>query len=474
MRLTGFIGPSYVARSVNFDCQRCINLYPELNEIGTGKEREVACLVSTPGLATFVNLGDGPTRGSYVASNGRAFVASGDKLFEIFADGTSLEIGSLLTELGHVSISDNGIHLFVVDGVNGYTVQFSDNAFAVVADPNWKGANQVSYLGGFFIFDRPNSDEFYLSELDSTTISTVSRASEANADPIAGHITNTQEVWMFNDRTTEIYFLAGTDNVLERVEGAFLEVGCAARFSIAKISQSIFWLGKDESGHGVVFRSQGFQPQRISTHAVEIAIQGYANIADAIAFTYQEDGHYFYVLNFPTANTTWVFDTSTNLWHERVFTNQGQFERHRANSHIFAFGKHLVCDYANGKVYHLSRSKFTDDGNAITRRRIAPHITSELKRVFYSSFQLDMETGVGLDGIQLGTDPQVMLRFSNDGGHSWSSENWKSAGKIGQTKRRAKWNRLGSARDRVFEITITDPVKIVLLGAEIQTEVGAS
>ncbi len=474
MRFTGFVGPSYVARSVNFDCQRCINLYPELNEIGTGKEREVACLVSTPGLATFVNLGDGPTRGSYVASNGRAFVVSGDKLFEIFANGTSSEIGSLITSLGQTSISDNGIHLFVVDGPNGYTFKFDDNTFSTVADPNWKGANQVSYIGGFFIFDRPDSDEFYLSELDSVVISTVSRASEANADPIAGHITNSQEVWVFNDRTTEIYFLAGTDNVLERVEGAFIEIGCAARFSVAKMAHSIFWLGKDESGSGIVYRSQGSQPQRISTHAVEIAIQGYADISDAVAFTYQEKGHYFYVLNFPTANTTWCYDTSTNLWHERVFTNQGQFERHRANSHIFAFGKHLVGDYANGNVYEFSSEIYSDFGNAITRRRISPHITSELKRIFYSSFQLDMETGVGLDGIQLGTDPQVMLRFSNDGGHTWSNENWKSAGKIGQTKRRAKWSRLGSSRDRVFEITITDPVKVVLLGAEIQTEVGAN
>lgn len=491
MRFTGFIGPSYVARSVNFDCQRCINLYPELNEIGTGKEREVACLVSTPGLSLFANLGAGPTRGSYVASNGRTFIVSGDKLYEIFADGTSVERLPLTTSLGQVSMADSGNYLAVVDGsLVGKFLKFSDNSVSDIPFPSeinfipFKGCHQLLFQDDYFIFLHKDTNDFFRSDSskspvigeNETTINDLNfYESNGSPDKIIGFISDHRDLWVCNEKSIEIFFNSGDiNNTFQRVEGAFVEVGLVAPFSLAKMNHSVFWLGRDEGGSGIVYRSQGYQPQRISTHAVEIAIQGYADISDAVAFTYQEDGHYFYVLNFPTANTTWCFDTSTNLWHERVYTNQGQFERHRANSHIFAFGKHLVGDYANGNVYVLSGDIYSDYGDAITRRRISPHITSELKRIFYHSFQLDMETGVGLDGIQLGTDPQVMLRFSNDGGHSWSNENWKSAGKIGQTKWRTKFNRLGSSRDRVFEITITDPVKVILLGAELQTEVGSN
>lgn len=466
MRFPGFIGPSYQLNSVNVDCQRCINLYPEINETGFGKEKEVASLVATPGLSLLVNIGDNPTRGMWYSSTGKLFVAVGNKLYYVNSSWSATELGTLTTLSGPVSMADNGVSLMVVDGPNGYVVTMATNVFAQVTDPDFPGADQVTYQDGYFIFNYLGS--FFISGLNDVTFDALDiQESEGNPDNVVGVISNYRDLWIFNDQTTEVFYNSGdADFPFERNQGAFIETGCAAAFSIAKINNTVLWLGKDDKGAGIVYMAVGFKPQRISTHAVETAIRGYGDLSDSKAWTYQENGHYFYALNFTNADTTWVYDTTTGLWHERAYTNNGALERHRADCHAYAYSTHVVGDYQNGKLYALSSSVYSDNSVEITRRRVAPHLSSGLKRVFYNSFQLDIETGTGLDGTVQGTDPQAILQFSDDGGHSWSNEKWVSFGKIGQTKKRAIWRRLGQSRDRVYRVTITDPVKVTIIGAE--------
>jgi len=454
------------------DCQRCINLYPEMNEVGRGKETEVAALLSTPGLRLLLTLTGGVCRGTYTASNGEVFAVGGTKLYRISSAWVATELGTLSTSAGPVSMKDNGLQLVVVDNPNGYVWTFATSVFAQITDTDWPGAKQVTYQDGYFIILKPDSGKFYISNLNGVTFELLEFAtSEGNPDLLVGMVSDHRELWLFNERTTEVFFNSGNaDFPFERVQGAFIEHGCAAGFSIAKLNNSTYWLGKDEHGHGIVYRATGYSPDRISTHAVELAIQGYANISDAVAYVYQQEGHDFYVLNFPAANTTWVFDAKTGQWHERAFLNDGNFERHRANSHALAHGLHIVGDYANGKIYELSTTTYSDDGAAIRRQRVAPHISSGGKRVSYIEFLLDIETGVGLDGITQGTDPQCMLEFSDDGGHTWSNEKWVSIGKIGNRHKRAKWTRLGVSRDRVFSVSFSDPVKITLIGADLEME----
>lgn len=468
MRFPGFIGPSYQKNSVNVDCQRCINLYPEINETGFGKEKEVASLVATPGLSLLVSTGDGPTRGMWYSSTGKLYVASGNKLYYISSSWVKTELGTLTTLSGPISMADNGVSLVVVDGTNGYVVTMASAAFAQITDPDFPGADQVTYQDGYFIFNQPDSGSFFISGLNDVTFDALDIAeSEGNPDNVVGVLSDHRDLWIFNENSVEVFYNSGNvDFPFERNQGAFIEHGCAARFSIAKMNNTVFWVGKDDKGSGIVYMAAGFKPQRISTHAVENAIRGYGDISGAVAWSYQENGHHFYCLNFTSANTTWVYDTSTNLWHERVYTTQGSFERHRADNHAYAYSTHVVGDYENGNLYSLSSSVYSDNGAEITRRRVAPHLSSGMKRVFYNSFQLDIETGTGLDGTTQGTDPQAILEFSDDGGHSWSNEKWMSFGKIGQTKKRAIWRRLGQSRDRVFRVTITDPVKVVIIGAE--------
>jgi len=230
----------------------------------------------------------------------------------------------------------------------------------------------------------------------------------------------------------------------------------------------------------MVFRADGYSPVRISTHAVEHALQDYVRagitIADAVAFTYQEDGHTFYVLNFPTAKATWVYDSSTQLWHERGTWDESstQYEAWRPQSHCFAFNKHLVGDRALGTIYEMSLDNYTDAGGGVLRRmRRTPHVTVEQESLFYHKFQIELETGLGLSSGQ-GDDPQAMVRWSDDGGQTWGHEHWVSAGKQGDYSARAIWRRLGRGRNRVFEVVVTDPIPWRMIQAYLSVTRGTS
>lgn len=476
MRLEGFVGPSYTLQTVNYDCQRCINLYPEVDESGFGKEKEVMALLWTPGLSLLAALGDGPIRGQYRASNGTYYVASGDKIYRVSSDFTSTEIGSLNTETGRVNFADNGTTLMFVDGEDAYQSTLGSSTISMLVDPAFGSATHITFLNSRFIVNSLGTGRFYWSDLLSTTFDPLSFATaEGSPDNLVALISDKQNLWLWGPDSIEVWYDTGDAiNTFARQQGAYIEYGTDAPNSPCLLKNTFFWLSRDENGNGMVYAAEGFQPRRISTHAVEFAIQGYANIEDAETWTYQQAGHYFFVLNFPTADTTWVFDTATNLWHERVYTQMGSFERHRANSHAFVFNKHIVGDYENGNLYELSQSVYTDNGNPITRQRVTPHLTAGLKEVFYSSFQLDAEMGVGADGGVQGENPQAMLQWSDDGGHSWSNELWRSFGRIGKRNHRAIWRRLGKSRDRVFKLTITDPVKVAIIGAQFEAEAGVS
>jgi outer membrane protein assembly factor BamB len=340
---------------------------------------------------------------------------------------------------------------------------------------DFPGAVTVGYLDGYFIFQEPNSQKFWTSELlDGTQIDPLSFASaEGMPDNLISLFVDHREVWLFGTQSVEVWYNAGdTPFPLARIQGAVNELGCAATFSVAKMDNSLFWLGSDARGQGIVFRANGYTGQRISTHAVEYAIQSYGTISDAIAFTYQQDGHAFYVLTFPTAQKTWVFDVATGAWHERAGFANGQFIRHRANCQTFFNNQVVVGDFQNGKIYAYDLDVFADDNlpqKWLRSWRALPTGQNNLKRTAQHALQLECETGVGLVTGQ-GNDPQVILRFSDDGGHTWSNEKWAGMGKMGNYGFRAFWRRLGMTdklRDRVYEVSGTDPVKIAILGAEL-------
>jgi hypothetical protein len=354
------------------------------------------------------------------------------------------------------------------------------NGFTAFGYNSVEKATHIVWIDGYFIVNQGGTNKFYVSDLKGFNIDTLSFTSAEGApDVIVGLISNQRDLWVFGERSIEVYTNTGNaDFPFERIPGGFLEVGCAAGYSVAKIDGTILWLGRSNEGQGQVFAARGMTPQRVSTHAIEQAIASYSNPSTATAYTYESKGHKFYVLNFDEA--TWVYDLSTGLWHERAYTSEGNLVRHRAGTCAYSSkaGVHLVGDHQNNKLYVMRDGYYLDDEDPITRLRSTPHVSSGLDRVFCPKFQVDMDVGVGLDGGGQGSDPQVMLDWSDDGGHTWSSEIWAALGRviggIGEFKTRVIWRRLGSFRDRIFRLKVTDPVKVTLLSAEIDVEKGSS
>jgi hypothetical protein len=448
-----------------------VNLFPEIVPEG-GKEP--AFLNRAPGLNFQVAVGTGPIRGLW-AYGDYMYVVSRDKLYKVDSSYTVTLLGTVSGTTGPVSMADNGTQLFVACNGPSYIYNATTGVFQQITDPDFPGAVTVSYLDGYFVFNEPNSQKIWVTALlDGTSVDPLDFASaEGSPDGVVGVLAAYRQLWVFGTNSVEVWYNSGgADFPLSRIEGAFNELGCAAAFSIAKMDNSIFWLGQDARGEGIVYKANGYTGQRISTHAVEWQIQQYSDISDAIGYTYQQDGHSFYVLIFPTANTTWVYDAATQAWHERAGFSAGQFTRHRSNCQVFFNSKVMVGDYENGNVYAFDLDDFSDNGDIqkwLRSWRALPTGQNNLKRTTQHGMQLDCETGVGLNDGQ-GSDPQVMLRWSDDGGHTWSNEHWVSIGKIGQYGKRAIWRRLGMTlklRDRVYEVSGTDPVKIDIMGAEL-------
>jgi hypothetical protein len=373
-------------------------------------------------------------------------------------------------------MSDNGTQLFVACDGPSYIYNSQTHEFAQISDSDFAGAGTVGYLDGYFVFNEPNSQKIWVTALlDGSSVDPLDFASaEGSPDGVVGIIVDHRELWVFGTNSVEVWYNSGNaDFPLTRIQGAFNEIGCAAPYSIAKMDNGLFWLGKDARGQGIVYRANGYTGQRISTHAVEWQIQQYGNLSDAIGYTYQQDGHSFYVLIFPSANTTWVYDVATQAWHERAGFANGEFTRHRSNCQAFFNNNVMVGDYENGNIYSFDLDDYSDNGSIqkwLRSWRALPTGQNNLKRTAHHSLQLDCETGVGVDGSVQGSDPQVMLRWSDDGGHTWSNEHWVSIGKLGEYYRRAIWRRLGMTlklRDRVYEVSGTDPVKIAIMGAEL-------
>ena len=298
---TPILGSTYVARSVNAADARMINLFPEVvPEAG----KEPAFLMRAPGLRRVTTVGTGPIRGMWDLG-AYLYVVSGSKFYKLDANYNATEIGTV-AQYGPVSMSDNGAQIFIAANPEGYIYNTNTGVFQQITDPDFPGAVTVGFLDGYFVFNEPNSQKVWVTALyDGLSVDALEFASaEGSPDRLVGLIVSNLEVWLLGANSVEVWYDAGLlDFPLQRIQGAFNELGCVAPYSLAKMDNSVFWLGRDARGYGIVYKSNGYVGQRISTHAVEWKIQQYADLSDAIAYTYQQDGHSFYVLIFPTANT---------------------------------------------------------------------------------------------------------------------------------------------------------------------------
>lgn len=464
----GLVGGSNKERSLPFDAQETINLFPVVNDSGQGKE--VSALYGTPGMSLFTTAGNGVIRGVFSAAGGRAFAVSGNALYEIDSGATATSRGTLSTSAGTVTMDENGSQLAICDGTSVYIFTYATNAFAIVSDVDLPASGTLCFLDGYFIISKNASGAFYISSLyDGTAWAALDFATaESSPDNLVRVFNGLGQLWLFGNKTTEIWSnVGGSGFPFERINGAKMEVGCVAKHSVVNMGSSLVWLGQDNKGYGIIYKASGFTPQRISTHAIEYKLQQIADLSNLTAYAYQQDGHTFYVLTGTGLDTTLVFDEQTGLWHERAYLNsEGNFEIQLAANHMFAFNKHLVGDRTSGKIYELSLSVYTDDGAEIKRKRVFAHVGEEGQRFKINSFRVDFERGVGLTSGQ-GSAPVAALRTSKDGGRSYSSEYTASIGALGVRLPSCEWRRLGYYELFTAELTISDPVKIAIAGAYI-------
>jgi hypothetical protein len=511
VEIPGFCGGAFELPSKNIDAQRCLNLIPERTESGNAKAPIV--LLNSPGFEVLVNayefVGGSSVdliRGLYVTSDNRMIMVGDDEVF-VFPDFDDLSTAAIVGYLdktgeqgyGPVTIVDNGQILFIQSWGNIYTWDLP--TLGGLAAPTWltDGFTHIVFQTSFLIINSTLSGgerQMYSSPqdwngtdawniLDTVTMSTT-------PDPIIGIIGLGKDTWVFSKSRYEIWYYSGTLNFpFEPNVSLAYNIGLAAPYSLAITQNSLFWLGSGSDGFGKVYMNEAYQAKRISTNGLEAEIKSYSTITDARGETYQDIGHAYYCLTFPSASKTWVYDLSTGLWHERAsFEINGYALKQWRVQGTVNFGNRIV-GFDNSQeacIVEVKNDVYTEPIPAsetvtqILRLRSCPHIYSGLNRVFYSRFQVDMETGVGISSTEespdyddtQGYDPQMKMRYSNDGGYTWSNFLLGGIGKIGERLKRVIWNRLGSARDRVFEISISEPVPIRIMGGWISFKKGTN
>ncbi len=433
-----------------------VNVYPRAS---TGGKYQFN-LINTPGLAFFCELPTFPVLGMH-NNKGRVFAVTPSKMYEIFKDGRFKELGDVDLK-GRVVMEDNGIQVVVVDGYKGFYYDGNTNEVSQITHDAFYPASTVTYQDGYFLFDRKGTGQFFISELLDVDFDPLDFATaEGQPDPLVAILSDHREIFLFGTETIEVWYNSGaSDFPFERNQGAFIEKGCGARYSVAKQNNTVYFIGSDL----MVYQMTGYTPIRISNHAVEKTLKN-VGLNDAFAYTYQDEWHLFYVLTIPSKDITWCYDISTGAWHVR---QSYQFGRHQSNNAIFFDSKTLVGDFKNGRIYQMSVNFYTDDGEPVIREFVLPTVNNGREFLTVDSLEFDMGTGVGLVRGQ-GNDPELRVYFSKDSGKTYS-ENFKRGriGKVGEYLTRAKVNRFGAARQFTFKVEISDPIPIDIGGAWIE------
>jgi hypothetical protein len=508
-----FVGGSDQTANPYQDAQICVNWFPELSPSKAAKE--VAGLLGAPGLIQVAAAPGGgapgfstsmtawpqpssvtnlPVRGSWVLPGWtQALVVIGNTCFlaTIITPGSNStpgvlelsKVGTLATVQGPVSIRDNDIGGFavIVDGPYGYFYNISQQTLAQIEDPAWLGANTVCYIDGWWIFNQPGTQTFYTNypQYGEAFNGSYYALKDAMSDKLMGVWESKEELWLIGERSTEIWYDAGgTYFPFQRLVGTPLQVGCKAVYSIARLvsqgQEGLIWLGRSERGENIVVKTQGFGHQVISTPAVSNAIAQYTVTSDAIGYTYEEGAHEFYVLLFPTADATWVYDATMPpalAWTQRLSYDPyaGQFHRHRSNCFMNFGGMRVVGDYQNGALYQLTRAAQNDAGWPLVARRRSPYIWNKenRERVFMASLQVDFAPGQG-QSAGLGSNPQANLRISRDYGTTYGPVNQSPMGPMGDYTNRCMWRKLGFSRGAVAEVEVIAPVNRDIVGVTLR------
>lgn len=465
MPIVPLFGLGQQGKSPTVTAQRHLNLYAEVTQAG---DKSQVAFYGTPGLTLFASFGDTPIRGAIEVGD-LAYVVHRGVFWELNAAGAKTNRGTIGTTSGRVSMAYNGTQVGLVDGTDFYVYTVATHAFAQVTTNLISAPIDITFQDGYGVLGFADGKFQITASYDFTTLDALDYATaESNPDGMLRTLADHGELVLAGEKTTEFWGNTGAqDFPYGNQRGSTLEFGLVAPWSLVKYNDSLVGLFKNAMGQCQVMVMAGHALRKISSQEMDSNINGYSSVGDATAFSYMLGGHPMYQLNFPAAGKSWLYDASTDLWSPLECGLNGA--RHRGEIMFDYLGEQRVTDYATGDVYTLDPQAYTDNGSPIVREIVGKHFFNNFDRLAIHSLQVDFETGVGLDNGQ-GSDPQAMLQVSKDNGRTWGVEQWASIGAVGAYLTRVIWRRLGTARDWVFKIRITDPVKVVICGAAIDAE----
>lgn len=461
-------GPGRRAKSPYVTAKSLQNLYCEVRPQG---EKAAIVAYGTPGLDLFVDFGATPIRGGLEFEPGNVcYVVHRGTLWEINNAGVTTNRGALATTTGRVSMSHNGVEVCIVDGTNGYIYDTGTTVFSTIASAMFASPTTVAYLAARFVATFADSSRFQWSDPDDgLTWGALSFANaETNPDPLVSVFASNGQLVLEGSITAEYWGLSGTDDQpFTSLPGTATEWGLAARWSIAKFDNTFACLVKNRMGQVMVAQLNGYLPKKISSVDMDAIINGYSTVSDASAYSYMLGGHPMYVISFPTAGFTWLYDGSTGIWSS---LKSAGITRHVGEFSFPFLSRMLVADYSVGRLYSIAPAALTDNGASIERQLVSENaVAPGLEFVEADTLRVDMEVGVGLS-TGAGSNPQIGLRVSRDNGKTWGAQMMRSMGQIGEYLTRVEWRQLGTARALNFELSVTDPVPVAFVAAWLNPE----
>lgn len=473
MDFPSFVGSSNESQVFSSDQEDTINFYEERSEVPGATSRSALC--PTPGVESKATFGATIGRANFFM-DGRQFAVIDKYFIEIDSAYGQTTRGTVKVGTNPATISSNGSgggQLFITSGDNGYVYDLTTNTLTEIAALVGL-ATMGDQLDGYFLALDATTSTLYISNLtDGATWTTgVDFAQRSiSPDPWTSMKVSGRYIYLFGTQTSEVWYDAGASFPFAPHPSGSIEYGIAAQFSPKVVEGSIVWLGASRDGITYMLRTNGFTPEVISTYALQTALSGYTTIADAQGDSYNDLGHTFYMITFPTEDVTWAWDVQLGKWAKRGtwIAEDNRYVAWRPRWHAAAFGEHRMLDAATGDIYRMSSDLTSDvDSRVIRRLRRTPCLTEENERIFWSSLEIHLDAGLGLTTGQ-GSNPQVMLRVSRDGGRTFGTERMRSAGAIGHYGQRVIWNRIGMARQLVVEVTMTDPIPYRITGASLKT-----
>lgn len=453
------------SRGAAISSESLVNLFFEKQ---ADEAKSPFAVFGTSGLKLFTNLNlNTPIWGIHYFNN-YLYIVTNDSVYVVNSAGVATNLGGIGTVNQNVQIIDNFENIQILKP-SGELYIATPASLTLVTDADYVPAGSMTVLDGYLILNKitaGNEDEFFISGLRNASSYDALKFANAEAAPdkIVRVFATLRDLLIFGENTIQVFFNSGNaDFPFEPTQNGVIEMGCAAKLSVAQARSVVAWLGNDKSVYGM----EGYNYKKISSFEIDELIRKLDYVEDAKADVYSEGGHVFYVLTFPTGDLTLVYDFSTGLWHRRKSFGAGRW---RVNGITAAFGKNLAIDYSTSKIYEIDLDTYTEDGETIEREGITAPLFNNNNRFFVGNVQIDMEAGVGLLNGQ-GSNPQIMLQVSTDGGKTYSNEIWRTIGAQGSYKTKVIWHRLGYAYNMCFKYRITDPIKVIISGfyANIKT-----